>query len=83
MAPGLFQYFRKATDEEWKEYLAQMDEEIKTQMEKEDFYSQKAKLEWETKYGIKVESVNGFSEKEWKTWKLSQGFEVQEGPNIK
>ena len=48
-APRLFQYFRKATDEEQKEYLARMDEEIENRMEKENFYSQKVKLERETK----------------------------------
>jgi hypothetical protein len=47
-APGLFQYFKKATDEEKKEYLTRMDEEIKTRLERERFYSQKAKLEQET-----------------------------------
>ena len=48
-APGLFQYFRKATDEEQKEYSARMDEEIEIWMERENFYSQKAKLEQERK----------------------------------
>ena len=48
-APGLFQYFRKATDEERKEYSARMDEELKTRLERENSYSQKAKLEQERK----------------------------------
>jgi hypothetical protein len=48
-APGLFQYFKKATDEERKEYFARMDEEMEIRLEKERFYSQKAKLEQERK----------------------------------
>lgn len=49
VALGLFQYFKKATDEERKEYLARMDEDIENRMEKEKFYSRKAKLMRETK----------------------------------
>ena len=48
-APGLFQYFKKATEEERKEYLARMDEEIETRLERENFYSLKAKRERETR----------------------------------
>lgn len=48
-APGLFQYFRKATDKERKEYLARMDEEIETRLEIENFYSRKAELKQETR----------------------------------
>jgi hypothetical protein len=47
--PGLFQYFRKATEGERKEYLARMDEETETQTEKEKHYTQKAKREQETR----------------------------------
>src|ERR1700679_3231668 len=34
-APGLFQYFRKSTDEERREYFARMNEEMETQLERE------------------------------------------------
>lgn len=49
VAPDLFQYFRKATDEEQKEYLTWMDEGMETRPERENFYSQKAKLKQETR----------------------------------
>ena len=48
-APGLFQYFRRATDKERKEYLAWMDEEIETHQEIENFYSQKEELKRKTR----------------------------------